>query len=253
MRGERDTGCSTSKYLILQLQECVVRFAARAPGSTMPLLLDYVTERVPHELICSICGDVMQRAVRTPCDHHFCERDLLEWFCRVEGDDLAPAQRCPQCNQTCDPNMIVPARVVRNLCGELLRKCDRTGCSWIGTCAEYASHTGSAQCQSGGEKTGGGAPPTGRDKLRPRRRRLYLEQKLEDVTATENLQRRQLAEMVQTNKELRDELERVKKESSQRLERCRFLENALLGESAQSNLELARAQALREARKVLED
>jgi hypothetical protein len=58
--------------------------------------------------------------------------------------------------------------------------------------------------------------------------------------------------MVQTNKELREELRRVKEESEQRLAHCEFLERALLGEAAQSNLEAARTQALQEARKMRE-
>ena len=219
----------------------------------MPLLLEYITERVPHDLLCGICGDVMVgNAVRTPCGHLFCERDLLEWFCRAEGDALAPAQRCPQCNQRCDPEEIAPARVIRNLCGELVRRCARAGCHWTGPCAEYASHEGSAQCQSAGEKLDPDASTQLTSSPRARRHRLHLEQQLEDLAATESLQRRQLAEMVKTNKQLREELQRVKKESAQRLSRCEFLERALLGEEAQSNLETARMRALQEARKMRE-
>ena len=246
--------------LLYKPQSAHVTAGATAGWPTgMPLLLDYITDRVPHDLLCGICGDVMAgSAVRTPCGHHFCERDLLEWFCRAEGDALAPAQRCPQCNRSCDPEGITPARVIRNLCGELLRRCERAGCYWTGPCAEYASHEGSAQCRDGGGKTGQGAfalprsSSNTRSNSRPRRQRLYLEQQLEDLAARDRLQRRQLAEMVQTNKELREELRRVKEESEQRLARCEFLERALLGEAAQSNLEAARTQALQEARKMRE-
>ena len=226
--------------------------------------LDYIVERVSNDLLCSICGDVLENAVCTPCGHYFCEKDLLEWFCHADGEELAPSQRCPQCNQMIEPAMVGPARVLRNLCGDLWRQCDQEHCQWKGPCSNYAKHANSSRCpgttsdstgvrsSNGGKAYEGKTSPLANSSIHPRRHRLHLEQQLRDLEANESLHRRQLADLVQTNKELKKELKIVKKESAQRLERIQFLERALLGEEAMLNLEAARTNAVREAKMMRE-
>lgn len=88
---------------------------------------------------CVICSGVLENPVQTPCEHMFCEEELLEWMTR-KGT-------CPLDRAALDPDHIQPpSRIVLGMLGDLRRKCDHEaeGCEWVGTVEAFSAHV--AQC-----------------------------------------------------------------------------------------------------------
>ena len=100
----------------------------------------FFTAPIPCDLLCPICSDILKNPVLTPCQHLFCEQDLLQWFCRAPDDQgERPSQRCPQCNTICAPDSIKPAgRLLCNILGDLERRCAVESCTWTGKNCDYA-------------------------------------------------------------------------------------------------------------------
>ncbi|CAM9843256.1 unnamed protein product, partial [Heterosigma akashiwo] len=92
-------------------------------------------ERISPQLLCTICQEVLERPVQTPCEHLFCEDELLDW--------LSKKQTCPVDQRLIKPDEICQAsRIVTNLLGELERYCifKDKGCYWTGPCERLQSH-----------------------------------------------------------------------------------------------------------------
>ena len=240
---------------------------------------------IPSELICPICSDILHNPVITPCQHLFCEHDLLQWFIRApdEGDR---SQRCPQCNTVCKPDTIKKAgRIITNIIGDLERRCEQSNCTWIGPSRNYERHLKTCACSntntntntselgyesktSDNNTTTNNNHEISQDNPNPesssrKLRALYLRRKLEEATAEQkeasrhgskevSLLHRQLAELVQHNKGLSERNRELDRQNQQYKERCNLLERALLGPDAVDSFDKAREDSLREARKYME-
>ena len=242
---------------------------------------------IPSELICPICSDILHNPVITPCQHLFCEHDLLQWFIRApdEGDR---SQRCPQCNTVCKPDTIQKAgRIITNIIGDLERRCEQSNCTWIGPSRNYERHLKTCACSNTNTNTNTNTSELGyesktsdnntnnnnnheisQDNPNPesssrKLRALYLRRKLEEATAEQkeasrhgskevSLLHRQLAELVQHNKGLSERNRELDRQNQQYKERCNLLERALLGPDAVDSFDKAREDSLREARKYME-
>ncbi|CAF4413460.1 unnamed protein product, partial [Adineta steineri] len=70
-------------------------------------------QRFPHgvdeELICAICGGVLQDPLQAPtCEHAFCQICINEWLSRV--------QTCPIDRQSMESDQLKPVpRILKNL------------------------------------------------------------------------------------------------------------------------------------------
>jgi hypothetical protein len=80
---------------------------------------------------CQICCGVMREAMQGPCQHHF-GRGCLEKSVLEHGS-------CPTCRAPLTLLNLTPARLMRELVGELSRRCER-GCTAAIKFDEYESH-----------------------------------------------------------------------------------------------------------------
>jgi hypothetical protein len=230
----------------------------------VPSISSYFTSPVPSDLLCPICSDVLQSPVVTPCQHLFCENDLLQWFVASNEKGEKPSQRCPQCNTVCDPDSIKKAgRIITNILGDLERRCAESGCDWRGSCDEYKRHlkicSESKRPSHDLESKTNNTAPKSKQKLRA----LYLRRKLEEATAEQreasrhgssqvNHLHRQLAELVQHNKGLSKRNRELTQKLEQYKERCTILERALLGQDAVDSFDRAREESLAAARRYMQ-
>ena len=79
---------------------------------------------VIDELICSICTDVLENPVQTPCQHSFCNDCIKVWV--EDGKSSCPVDR-----QALDSKDLKPARILQQLLNNLIIKCKHfhDGCS----------------------------------------------------------------------------------------------------------------------------
>ena len=79
---------------------------------------------VIDELICSICTDVLENPVQTPCQHSFCNDCIKVWV--EDGKSSCPVDR-----QTLDSKDLKPARILQQLLNNLIIRCKHfhDGCS----------------------------------------------------------------------------------------------------------------------------
>ena len=96
---------------------------------------------VDPNLVCGVCGGVLEEAVLTPCGHSFCRLCLHTWLAR-------PASlTCPECRAHVPPDSVKPVHSLRNLIRGLEVECEHChrGCkevmkldlaqAHLGTCA----------------------------------------------------------------------------------------------------------------------
>ena len=96
---------------------------------------------VDEELMCSICGGVLEDPLQAPsCEHAFCASCIHEW--------LNHQQNCPIDRRSLTPLQLkqVP-RIQKNLLSKLLISCDNTnfGCEAVIRLDSLNSHL--SQCQ----------------------------------------------------------------------------------------------------------
>ena len=105
-------------------------------------------ENISEEFNCAICSEVLDvNAVITPCEHLFCEDELLSWFMQSK----TATQHCPLCNVEIDPNAVKkPCRTIRNLLKEIEQYCPNRseGCTWQGTADDLANHLENCTCDN---------------------------------------------------------------------------------------------------------
>lgn len=92
-------------------------------------------DRISSQLLCTICQEVLEKPVQTPCEHLFCEDELLEWLLRKET--------CPVDQTIINPDEICKAsRIITNMLGELERYCKfkDKGCEWAGPSDRLKNH-----------------------------------------------------------------------------------------------------------------
>jgi len=94
-----------------------------------PVIFGVVLDAGRYE--CQICCGIMREALQGPCQHHYgrgcLERTVLEHGC------------CPTCRAPLTLLNLEPARLMRELVGDLPRRCER-GCTTIIKLDEYESH-----------------------------------------------------------------------------------------------------------------
>lgn len=84
-------------------------------------------DEVDEELLCSVCGQVLENPIQlAPCEHCFCAECIREW--------LRHQQTCPIDRQMIsDADVVKAPRIVRNLIGRLNVSCDNKdfGCESV--------------------------------------------------------------------------------------------------------------------------
>ena len=92
--------------------------------------------RVDDNLLCSICSQVLEEAVLTPCGHSFCHQCLATWLTRPG------CASCPQCRATVLPGQAKPILSLRSLISGLNISCEHScrGCRVLTTLDSLASH-----------------------------------------------------------------------------------------------------------------
>ncbi|CAF0936394.1 unnamed protein product [Rotaria sordida] len=106
---------------------------------------------IDEELICSICGGVLQDPLQIPsCEHVFCRTCIEEWLSQTQ---TCPIDRTPiEINQL----KLVP-RIIKNLLNHLEIKCENEGCTTTVKLDVLANHLvdceynkeQSIQCENG--------------------------------------------------------------------------------------------------------
>jgi hypothetical protein len=96
---------------------------------------------IDEELVCSICGGVLERPLQAPtCEHAFCADCIIEWLKRQPS--------CPVDRGTIRQQELVTApRILRNLLGRLTISCDNAefGCEAVVRLDALEGHL--AECQ----------------------------------------------------------------------------------------------------------
>ena len=92
-------------------------------------------ETIVDEFICSICTDVVQAPVQTPCQHLFCEECITRWI--NEGH-----RTCPEDRQELTINALQePSRLSQQFLNKLIVRCKNhsDGCHLM-TTYEHLPH-----------------------------------------------------------------------------------------------------------------
>ena len=104
-------------------------------------MMGYAIQRfvsyIDPNLICSICANVLQDAVITPCGHSFCQQCLETWLESSETDT------CPTCRTTTLLFDLIPVLAIRGIIGNLHTSCENVenGCKMVMKLDNIASHS----------------------------------------------------------------------------------------------------------------
>ncbi|KAK2158586.1 hypothetical protein LSH36_167g07055 [Paralvinella palmiformis] len=95
------------------------------------------TGAIDDNLICGVCGGVLEEAVLTPCGHSFCLQCLQTWL-----DNLNAGYTCPECRSRVRNGDARPILSVRNLIRGLEVSCEHSsrGCTAVLTLDSMISH-----------------------------------------------------------------------------------------------------------------
>lgn len=87
-------------------------------------------DRIPQQLICTICNEVSFPPVKTPCDHVFCEKCLQKW-----SKHQCPLDRQPFSN-------VEKSTFLKKMIEDFEVKCEhwREGCLWEGPLSNLKDH-----------------------------------------------------------------------------------------------------------------
>lgn len=120
-----------------------------APGIDMGIPSQRFVQEVSENLLCSICGCVLEDAVLTPCGHSFCSACLNTWLTAQQN------RSCPACRGPLYRGEPRPILSVRNLIGSMSVHCENNGCPDVLKLEDVVDHQtncrfGSAECESCG-------------------------------------------------------------------------------------------------------
>ena len=89
-------------------------------------------QSIVEALVCSICNDVLQDPVQTPCEHIFCTNCIKEWL--EGGQKICPVDR----QILTSAALKQPNRITKQLLGNLTVRCKHygDGC-WLKSRFEY--------------------------------------------------------------------------------------------------------------------
>jgi hypothetical protein len=98
-------------------------------------------ETVSEHLVCSLCHGVLENPVQTPCDHLFCEAELLEW--------LLVSNKCPLDNGPLDPTKITRprSRIWLSGCRQQRREAYFRGCRCVLLQPRDSEHAGRPEAE----------------------------------------------------------------------------------------------------------
>ncbi|XP_076442679.1 uncharacterized protein LOC143281360 [Babylonia areolata] len=68
---------------------------------------------VDPNLLCAVCGGVLEQAVLTPCGHSFCSPCLHTWLATPTSTPKPPT--CPECRAEVPPRQVKPVHALRNI------------------------------------------------------------------------------------------------------------------------------------------
>ena len=75
-------------------------------------------DNIEKEIVCTICTEVVNDPVQTPCEHLFCKECITRWLTGDHG------QNCPIDRQALSLNNLKPpGRMTRKLFDKLIIKC----------------------------------------------------------------------------------------------------------------------------------
>lgn len=85
------------------------------------------TKAVDPNIICGICGGVLDTPMLTPCGHTFCETCICTWL------DTATFSSCPECRTSMDKESVTPILSLRNFISSMEVMCPNKshGCDEI--------------------------------------------------------------------------------------------------------------------------
>ena len=88
----------------------------------------FTGDNIEDEFLCSICNNVLQNPVNTPCDHLFCSGCIRKWLKQPDKEST-----CPICRKHITLNKVSAApRIIQRLLEKLFITCkyhDR-GCTF---------------------------------------------------------------------------------------------------------------------------
>ena len=95
------------------------------------------TGAIDDNLICGVCGGVLEEAVLTPCGHSFCLQCLQTWL-----DNPSAGYTCPECRSRVRSGEARPILSIRNLIRGLEVSCEYSsrGCPAVLTLDSMISH-----------------------------------------------------------------------------------------------------------------
>ena len=89
---------------------------------------NFVGDNIEDEFLCSICNNVLQNPVHTPCDHLFCSGCIRKWLKQADKEST-----CPICRKHITLNKVSPApRIIQRLLEKLFVPCKfhHRGCTF---------------------------------------------------------------------------------------------------------------------------
>ena len=95
------------------------------------------TEPIDDNLLCSVCGEVLEDAVLSPCGHSFCQLCIQTWL-----ETHPTTMNCPECRSFMSEESVRPIHSIRNLVGALKLRCENLdrGCTKILNVSEENNH-----------------------------------------------------------------------------------------------------------------
>lgn len=103
------------------------------------------SEKVPQDLLCSICMSIPTEPAITPCQHIFCHSCLTR--------HLNNQLNCPVDRMECRPETVrkVTDGIIFRIWSHIQVKCEHhdTGCGWTGDMGDYAKHIDSCRKSHG--------------------------------------------------------------------------------------------------------
>jgi hypothetical protein len=87
---------------------------------------------IPEYIRCSICQEVFNSPTRIECGHTYCLTCISTWTKKQPN--------CPNCRSAISTNSFSPDKIAQYIVNDLLVKCLRSNCKWVGKVEEFKTH-----------------------------------------------------------------------------------------------------------------